>query len=66
MLKRAESHRCAVNTFGKLACNFGMFFKVSLKGFILENSLQNLNRVADFSQENAKNRSTCSLFNQVS
>ena len=28
-LKRAESHRCLVNTLGILACSFSMFFKVS-------------------------------------
>ena len=29
VLKRAESHRCEVNTSGILACNFSIFFKVS-------------------------------------
>ena len=29
--KRAESHRCAINTFRKLACNFSTFFAVSGK-----------------------------------
>ena len=28
VLKRAESHRCEVNTLGILACNFSMLFKV--------------------------------------
>ena len=32
VLKRAESHRCTANTFGKLACNFSMFFNVSQRG----------------------------------
>ena len=30
--KRAESHRCVVNTFGKLARNLSMFFEVSQRG----------------------------------
>ena len=29
VLKRAESHRCEVNTLGIFACNFSTFFKVS-------------------------------------
>ena len=29
VLKRAESHRCEVNTLGTFACNFNMFFRVS-------------------------------------
>ena len=52
MLKRAESHRCEVNTLGIFACNFSTFFLGFSKGFILENRLQNLNGVTDFSQEN--------------
>ena len=51
VLKRAESHRCEVNTLGILACNFSAFFKVSLRNF-LENRLQNLNAVTDLSQKN--------------
>ena len=31
MLKRAESHRCEVNTLGTLACNFSTFLRF-LKG----------------------------------
>ena len=31
VLRRAESHRCEVNKFGILACNFSTFFKVSQK-----------------------------------
>ena len=48
VLKRAESHRCEVNTLGTFACNFQGFSK----GLILENCPQNLNGVTDFSQEN--------------
>ena len=61
VLKRAESHRCEVNTLGIFAGNFCMFFKVSqvfflfFKGFILENRLLNLNGMTDFSQENSRN-----------
>ena len=51
MLKRAERHLCEVNRLGILACNLSTFFKVSQKGFILENRLHNLNGVTDFSQE---------------
>ena len=29
VVKRAESHRCEVNTLGIFACNFGTFFEVS-------------------------------------
>ena len=29
VLKRADSHRCEVKTFGTFACNISMFFKVS-------------------------------------
>ena len=29
VLKRAEGHRCEVNTLGTFACNFSVFFKVS-------------------------------------
>ena len=29
VLKRAESYRCEVNTFGVLVCNVSAFFKVS-------------------------------------
>ena len=49
MLKRAESHRCEVNTLGTFACNFSMFFSGFSKGLILENRLQKLNEVTDFS-----------------
>ena len=52
VLKHAESHRCEVNTLGVFSCNFSTFFKVSQNGFILENCLQNLNGVTDFSQKN--------------
>ena len=31
VLKRAENHRCEVNTLGTFACNFGIFLKF-LKG----------------------------------
>ena len=31
VLKRAESHRCEVNTLGIFVCNFTTFFKVSQK-----------------------------------
>ena len=60
MLRRAQSHRCAVNTLGILACNFSMCLSFShrnsmflrfLEG-ILENRVQSLNGVIDFSQEN--------------
>ena len=51
MLKRAESHRCEVNTLGILAFNFSMFLRF-LKGIHIENCLQNLNGVTDFSQVN--------------
>ena len=50
VLKRAESHRCVRLTQGFLLAilaSFSRFFK----GFCLENRLQNLNGVADFSQE---------------
>ena len=52
MLKRAKSHRCEVNTLGTFACNLSMFVKVCQTGFIIENRLQNLNRVTNCSQEN--------------
>ena len=32
VLKRAESHRCEVNTLGTFACNLSMFLKVSQRG----------------------------------
>ena len=48
VLKPAESHRCEVNRLGTFAGNFSTFFK----GLILENCLQNLYGVTDFSQEN--------------
>ena len=54
VVKRAESHRCEVNTLGILACNFSTFSRF-LKGFSLENSLQNLNGVTDLSQKMSKN-----------
>ena len=53
MLKRAESHRCEVNT-GIFACNFSTFFKVSQRDSFLGTRLQKLNGVTDFSQENLK------------
>ena len=53
MLKRAESHRCEVNTLWILACNFSTFLRF-LKGIMLENRLQNLIGVTDFSQKNSK------------
>ena len=52
MLKLAESHRCEANTLGISAFDFRTFIKVSSKGFILENRLQNLNGVTEFGQEN--------------
>ena len=52
VLQRAESPRCEVNTLGKLACNFSTLFKDSPRDFFLENRLQDLNGVTDFSQEN--------------
>ena len=51
MLKRAESHRCEVNTLGTLLVILAFFLGFS-KGLILENRLQNLNEVTDFSQKN--------------
>ena len=53
MPKRAESHRCEVNTLGILACSFSLFCKVS------QNGLQNLNSVTYFSQKISKNNRTC-------
>ena len=50
VLKRTESHRCGVNTQGIFACNFSMFFKVSQRIF-LENCLQNLKGVTNFSHK---------------
>ena len=50
MLKRAESHRCEANTLAKPACSFSKFIK-SPQGNFLENCLQNLDGVTDFSQE---------------
>ena len=50
MLKRAESHRCEVNTIGKLACNFSTFLSF-LEGIVLESRLQDQNGVTDFSKE---------------
>ena len=50
MLKRPENHRCEINTLGILDCDFGTFLRF-LKEFIIENRLQNLNRVTDCSQK---------------
>ena len=50
VLKRAESQRCEINTLGTFACNHGTFLRF-LKGTQLENCLQNLNGVTDFSQK---------------
>ena len=47
MLKRAESHRSEANKLGIFACNLACFKGFS-KGFMLENCLQNLNRMTDF------------------
>ena len=52
VLKRAESHRCKVNTLRKFACNFSTFFKISRREFVLENRLRNLEGVTNFGQEN--------------
>ena len=52
VLKRAERHRCEVKTLGTFACNFSTFFRVSQRDSNLENCLQNLNGVTDFSQKN--------------
>ena len=38
MLKRAKYHRCEVNKFGKLACNFSTFLRI-LEGNLLRKSL---------------------------
>ena len=38
VLKRAESHRCEVNTIGTFACNFSMFSRF-LKGAHFRKSL---------------------------
>ena len=38
VLKRAESHRCEVNTLGIFACNFSMFLRF-LKGAHFRKSL---------------------------
>ena len=52
MLKHAESHRCEVNTLG-LGLGFLLLILEGFsKGFILENCLQNLNRVTDFTLKN--------------
>ena len=48
--KRTESHLYEVNTLWKLACNFSTFLRF-LEGNFLENRLQNLTEVTDFSQE---------------
>ena len=48
MLKRAESHRCEVNTLGTFACNFSMIFKVSQS----DSFWQITHGVTDFSQGN--------------
>ena len=52
VLKRAESHRCEVNTLGILACNFSTFLRF-LEGFVLDNWLQNHNGATDFSQKDS-------------
>ena len=54
VINRAESHRCEVSTLGIFACNFSMFCKVFSEVFILENRLQILNGMTNFSQENFK------------
>ena len=54
MLKRSESHCCEVNTLGFLLAILACFLRFS-KGFILENRLQNLNGMTDFSQKVSKN-----------
>ena len=33
VLKHAESHRCQVNSLGKLACNFKLIFQAFSEGF---------------------------------
>ena len=55
MRKRAESHRCEVNTFEIFACYLSMFFEGFSKVLILENRLQNLNGMTDFSPKISKN-----------
>ena len=44
---RAESHRCAVNRFGKLACNFSTLLRF-LEGNLFRKSL---NGMTDFRQK---------------
>ena len=50
--KRAESHRCEVNTFGILACNISTVFEVSQRDSFYKNRLENLNRMTHSSQKN--------------
>ena len=52
MLKHAASHHCEVSTLGILAFNLNTFLKVSQRGSFLENWLQNLNGVTNFSKKN--------------
>ena len=61
VLKRAESHHCEINTLGIFACKFSTFFKGFSKGFILENCLQNLNGVTDFSNSSVSSKFTLFL-----
>ena len=49
LLKRAESHRCEVNTLAKLARNFSTFVKVSPRHFF--KSLAESERSDRFSEE---------------
>ena len=51
MLKRAEGHRCEVNTLLKVACSFSTFSEVSVRKLFSENHLQNQKENTDFSQE---------------
>ena len=41
--------RCEGNVSGKLSLSFSTFLKVTLRDILLENPLQNLNGVTDFS-----------------
>ena len=47
VLKRAESHRCEVNTLGIFACNFSMFFRF-LRGIHFRKSLTEFERSDQF------------------
>ena len=46
--KACPSHRCDINMQGKLADDLSTFVKVFHSEFLFENTLQNLNGVADF------------------